>query len=299
MLLINFFLFYAVVCLIVFLVSCSGLFFGYCYASFKDRHTTRSQRKSYLQMFRILVNTRSKCEKLQNTLQQDKTKFRQSLYNFVTLQKNVRNVPLVPYFPPIIAIHRCWDTFDTIKQELSIIQERLKLPTLEPNDLPKKAPLFLFSCMSMIGLLLLTQTLTALLCLFLFGAIGASLIAGSATSNAYIQRLTSKIFQSCNIDIADLLNPSPSVDLTFLEISVWVIITISFLILSILLINRIIRFVVSQCEILIMGIRISVSILRTDLTENQITEKFEQMFRNIQMRDPTNYISRLLHRILD
>lgn len=257
----EFFLFYALVCSVIFFVSGLGLFIGYNCASSKDRHSIQRRRTSYLQMCKTILAIRAQCEELQNDLRNNKP--------------------------------RC-----TIYQELSAIQENLILPKPEPNNQDRIASLFLYSGVSMSGLLLTAQVLTALLCLFLFGTIGVSLIAGSMTSNVNSQ-LSSVIFRYCNIDMDYLYSSLTCENCTLWKTSVWMIVAILFVILSISLIIRIIRLIVCQCEILFMGCRISFSILLSDLTKEQITEELEQMSQNIQTKNLSSYIGKIMHRIFD
>lgn len=255
----KFFLFYALVCLIIISVAGLGLFIGYCCASSKDCHFIHDLQISYSRMNNTISSVRAQCEKLQDDLL-NKTKL-------------------------------------TIYHELRAIQENLILPKPDPTNRCRKAPLFLYSGVSMIGLLLTTQVLTALLCLFLFGTIGVSLIAGSMISDVDNQ-LYSVIFKYSNINM-DLYSSLTNGDCTLLETGVWIIVAIIFIILSISLITRIIRLIVCQCEIIFMGCRISVSILLTDLTKAQITEEFEQLSQDIQSRNLSSYIGKIMHRIFD
>ncbi len=256
----KFFLFYALGCSIILMFACLVLFIGYYCASLRDHHFIQEQPISYSQMNNTISAAYAQCERLRTDLL-NKTKL-------------------------------------AIYQELSAIQERLTLPTPEPTNQDRKASLFLYSGVSIIGLLLTTQVLTALLCLFLFGTIGVSLIAGSMTSNADNQP-SSAIFRYCNINMDYLHSSLTNGDCTLLDTSVWIIIAIVFIILSISLITRIIRLVVCQCEILFMGCRLSFSTLLTDLTKAQITEELEQMSQNIQSRNLSSYIGKIMHRIFD
>lgn len=277
--------------------SCLGLFIGYYCAILKDRYSIQKGQTSYLQIYNALLATRSQCEKLQNTLQQKKPKFGLSPYYFATLQKN--NLTKAPYFPPIIAITKCLETFASAEHELTTILERLNLSKQKTNNQYRKAPLFLYSGISIIGLLLTAQVLTALLCLFLFGTISASLIAGAISSNAYIYKLSSVLFQYCNINIENLFSALTCGTYTNLGTIIWIIVAILFFILSISLITRIIRLIISQCEILFMGCRISISILLTNLTKDQIFEELEQMSQNIQLKNSSSQIGKILHRLFD
>lgn len=296
----EFFLFYALVCLVILVVSCLGLFIGYYCAALKDRHSIQKQQTSYLQIYKTLLTARSQCEKLHDTLQRNKPEFWQTPYYFAVLQKNKCNITKAPYFPPIIAINNCLETFASARQELKTIMKILELSKPEPESQYRKAPLFLYAGISMIGLLLTAQVLTALLCLFLFGAISVSLIAGSMSSNAYIYKLSCVIFQYCGINAESLFNSLTCETHTpHLETIVWIIVAILFIILSISLTTRIIRLIVSQCEILFMGCRISISILLTDLTKDQISEELEQMSQNIQLKNTSSQIGKILHRIFD
>lgn len=289
----------ALVCLIILIISSLSLFIGYYCAILKDRYSIQKKQTSYLQIYNALLTTRSQCEKLQNTLQQNKPKFWQSPYYFTVLQKNECNITKSPYLPPIIAINKCLEAFSIVEQGLKTIQGRLKLSQPEPNNQYRKAPLFLYLGISIIGLLLTVQVLTALLCLFLFGTISVSLIAGSISSNAYIYKLSSVLFQYCNINIGYLFSSLTCETYTDLETIIWIIVATLFIVLSISLIKRIIRLIISQCEILFMGCRISISILLTNLTKAQITEELEQMSQNIQLKNSSSHIGKILHRIFD
>ncbi len=96
----KFFLFYALVCLIIFSVAGLGLFIGYCCASSRDRHFIR-ERPSYSQMHETISAARAQCKKLQNDLQNNKSRF-------------------------------------TIYEELSAIQESLTFPKPELTNQYKK-----------------------------------------------------------------------------------------------------------------------------------------------------------------
>lgn len=264
----EFFLYYALVCSVILIASGLGLFIGYSCGILKDRHFIRKQQISYLQMRRTILAACAQCKDLQNELQNE------------SLNELLKN------------------KLKSIDQGLSAIQESLTLPNPELNNQYRTTPLFLYSGVSMIGLLLTTQVLTALLCLFLFGTLGVSLIAGSMTSNVNSQ-LSSLIFKYCNINMEYLYSPLTSENCTLLETSVWMIVAILFIILSISLIIRIIRLIVCQCEILFMGCRISFSILLSDLTKEQITEELEQMSQNIQTKNLSSYVGKIMHRIFD
>lgn len=283
----DFFVLYAFACSVILLASCIGLSTGYYCAILKDRYSIQKQQLAYWQIYKKLLTASSQCEEVRNTLQQKKPK----IWPIPCRVVAKKNIP--PCNSLITVIHRYSNALTDAEQNLKTIQEELELARPEPDAPYRKAPLFLYTGVSIIGLLLTTQTLTAFLCLLLVGTIHMGLIAGSMPSNAFMPSSVLSQYHAIHAEIFSFENSMLP------EAWVRIMIASVCIILSILLVTRLIRFLVSQFEILFIGYRISIAILLSDLTKDQLTEQVEEMYRNIRLRNSSCRIGNILHRLFD
>lgn len=280
--------------------------FGYLIGCFialvRDCHSKKKRHISIIKVYRTLLKAQIRCKELREDVKKRRSCISSESNLNTNININIKRATLRRTPSPMVLVNQCqqeiqaaqWvNTYNTFDKELEEIEKILNTDKVKQYSQPNRFSAFLSTGMLLIGQFIKIFILTTIVLLLSGCACIISLISISIISHLHIQQLSSAIYEFCNIRMEEL-GTSP------FSMCLWIIFAIIFLILTVVLIKKAIQLISTQYDIIFLACQLSGTILITNqLNEHSIADEFYQMEKNIQIKNSSSQIGKMLHRLFD